>query len=142
MSQNPSSGAATKPRFVRSADLILIAALLVLGLSIFLPRTLSKADGNVTAVIVQNGKTIQTIDLRTVEEPYTISLDCHPAVVLAVEPGSIRYQSAACKDKICVRTGTLSKPGDTAACLPSRTLVRLESRGAAQNGDGPDTISY
>lgn len=131
-----------KTKFFRWADLILIVVVIAAALAIFLPKHFQKADGNVTAVITRDGEVIQKIDLSKVKKPYTISLDSHPGAWVTVTPGSIYYSKAECKDKICVRTGKLTKPGDTAACLPSKTLIRLESNGRKVSSTGPDMISY
>ncbi len=126
----------------RRADLILILVLLVLAAAVFLPKYFKQADGNVTAVITVDGAVVETVDLSKVKEPYTITLGSTPAAVVSVEPGKIRYASADCKDKLCVRTGTLEKPGDTAACLPGKSMIRLEANGSISSEEGPDIISY
>ncbi len=131
-----------KTKFFRWADLILILVVAAIALAIFLPKHFQKADGNVTAIITRNGTVIQKIDLSKVKKPYTISLESHPRTWVTVTPGSIYYSKAECKDKICVRTGKLTKPGDTAACLPSKTLIRLVSNGKNVSSSGPDIISY
>lgn len=131
-----------KTKFFRWADLILILVIAAIALAIFLPKHFQKADGNVTAIITRNGTVIQRIDLSKVKKPYTISLESHPRTWVTVTPGSIYYSKAECKDKICVRTGKLTKPGDTAACLPSKTLIRLVSNGKTTSSNGPDIISY
>lgn len=131
-----------KTKFFRWADLILILVIAAIALAIFLPKHFQKADGNVTAIITRNGTVIQRIDLSKVKKPYTISLESHPRTWVTVTPGSIYYSKAECKDKICVRTGKLTRPGDTAACLPSKTLIRLVSNGKNTSTYGPDIISY
>ena len=132
-----------KKKFFRLADLILILVLAAIALAVFLPRELKKPDGNVTAVITQDGEVVRKIDLSSVKNPYTIALDCSPKARVTVEPGCIFYSIANCKVQICVNTGKLDKPGDSAACLPSRTTIRLESNGGgAVHGNGPDIISY
>ena len=48
------------------------------------------------------------------------------------ENGRIRVLEADCPDKVCVVTGWLSRPGQTAACVPGRLMVRI----IADKGDG------
>ncbi len=45
--------------------------------------------------------------------------------ILRIEPGRIRVLEADCPDKVCVTTGWLSRPGQMAACVPGRLLVRV-----------------
>lgn len=126
-------------KFIKKADLILLLILLLLcgGLLLWNHRTAS--EENLTAVIMQNGEEIEEISLDKVTEPYSISLDCKPAVTIRVEPGCIYYASADCPDKLCVRAGKLQKAGDTAACLPSKTLIVV--KGPAEEGQ-PDVLTY
>ena len=58
--------------------------------------------------------------------PYTLTLGKQPQAVIQVERGRIRYLSAECPDGLCVKSGWLSQPGDTAACLPARTVIAIE----------------
>lgn len=130
----------TPRRFFRRADLILIVVLLLIAAALLLPRYIHSSDKDIMADIIQDGKVIQTVDLTTVDHTYTISLDCSPAAVITVEPGCIYYSKADCHDKICVRTGKLTKAGDTAACIPSKTLIRLRS--GSRDDNGTDVLTY
>jgi len=121
------------------ADLILLFTLLVVaGALLLVPRWIHSEDA-VTAEIIQDGTVIQTIDLSAVKDSYTIPLDSDPAAVLQVEPGCIYYLEADCPDQVCVRTGKLTRPGDTAACVPAGTVVRLTG---ASDTDTPDVLTY
>lgn len=127
--------------FVRKADLLLIAVLVLAAAAAFLvPQLLHRGDGTLTAELIENGKVVKVIDLNAVEEPYTIPLQSgsHPAAVIAVEPGCIYYLHADCPDQVCVRTGKLTRPGQTAACVPGGTAIRLS--GSAD--DAPDVVAY
>lgn len=48
---------------------------------------------------------------------------------VVVEDESIFVDSADCPDKVCVRTGKLRKPGETAACLPHKLLIEIVKKG-------------
>lgn len=81
-------------------------------------------DGR-TAVISRDGNRIAELDLDTLEEPRYFKLEDGIQVTIVAEKGSIKFLEAECPDKICVKTGTLTKPGDQAVCMPSRTIVRI-----------------
>lgn len=126
-----------KSKWIKKADLLLAFLLL----AICIPLILYKPAGNdPIAVVTMNGKEIQRIDLCKVEKPYEIKLNCKPAVVLSVKPGAIRYSHAECHDKLCVNAGWLRNPGDTAACLPSKTIVCIE--GGKNSSDKPDAFTW
>ena len=37
--------------------------------------------------------------------------------------------ASSCPDQTCVRTGTLTRAGEAAICLPARTVLRLTGSG-------------
>jgi hypothetical protein len=78
------------------------------------------------AVITQNKNIIERIDLDEVSQPREIELGGSYTETIRVEKGRIRFVKADCPDKICVNTGWLEEPGDTAVCLPNRAVVRIE----------------
>ncbi len=43
------------------------------------------------------------------------------------EDGSICFEKSNCPDKLCIKTGKISKPGQFAACLPNRLLLKIIS---------------
>ena len=128
-----------KSVFIKKADIFLSVILILLFLILTLPKYLSNSPA--TAVVYSNGNEIYRIKLDEVEKSYEIKLDCSPAVKLTVETGCIYYSYAECHDKLCMNSGKLRKPGDTAACLPSKTLVVIDGNKDPGNGDF-DVITY
>ncbi len=124
--------------FLKRADIMLIIFIAFICLVLFFPNPFGKNSSTV-AVIYKNGKEIERIKLNCVTENYEIDLKTQPSAVLLVENGRICYKSASCHDKLCVKSGWLSRVGDTAACLPSKTLVVIEG---TSDIDEPDIISY
>lgn len=120
----------------RRADLLLIAAVAAVCICLFWPS--GKTEG-VQAVLYTGGQEIERIALSEVGEPCTLTLGVSPQATVLVERGRIRYLSADCPDALCVQSGWLSKPGDTAACLPARTVIAIE--GGRERG-GVDVQTY
>lgn len=81
---------------------------------------------NRIAVITQDGKIIERIDLDRVKEPRQIVLPGKYHEIIEVEKGRIRFKQADCPDKICVNTGWLNEPGEVAVCMPNRAVVKIE----------------
>ena len=133
-----------KSVFIKRADLFLAVILILLFLILTLPNYLSNSSK--TAVVYSNGNEIYRIELDAVKDRYEIELDCSPAVKLTVENGCIYYSYAECHDKLCINSGKLRKSGDTAACLPSKTLIVIEGNHTSENGNSgngnPDVITY
>ena len=87
------------------------------------------------AVITVDSAVTHRIDLDEVKEKITIKPDTDPEVVIAAENGEIYFESSGCRDKICVKSGRLTKAGDIAVCLPAKTVVSI-------SGSGPDAVTY
>lgn len=119
-------------RLVRPADLIVVAALLAAAgiLALLFGRT----EG-VTAEILCDKEIVYTVDLSAVKKPYDITLE--NGVTVTVAPGSIRFADSDCANGLCLRAGELTKAGQSAACLPNKTLIRVKGR--AENA--PDALT-
>lgn len=104
--------------------LILLAALLGYGVLHWYPGV--NNSGHRIAVITLDQQIVERIDLDRVEETREIILSGKYQETIRVEKGRIRFIQADCPDKICVNTGWLTAPGDTAVCLPNRAVVRIE----------------
>ena len=57
-----------------------------------------------------------------------------------ISPGSVRVLDSPCPEKICVKTGSISRPGQTIACLPNRVFVVI--RGASGDDEGGEADAY
>lgn len=125
-------------KFLKKSDVALIILLLIICAASLLPKYLSKSD-SLTAVVLKDGQEIERIDLSQVTEEYEMDLDCTPKAIITIGPNYVFYSYAECPDKLCVNTGKLTHAGDTAACIPSKTLVVLEGNKSA---DQPDVITY
>lgn len=126
-------------KFLKKGDLILLVVLVVACIAVLIPKYLVKSDEPLTAVIIKDGVETERIDLSLVTESYEYDLQCDPEAKLTVENDCIYYSYAECHDKVCMNTGKLTKVGDTAACLPSRTIVVIEG---TKDADAPDIITY
>lgn len=54
---------------------------------------------------------------------------------LEIQGYRVRMVDSACPDKLCVRTGWISRPGESIVCLPNRVVVEIVS------GGGPDVVN-
>lgn len=121
--------------FLKKGDvIILIIALAVCGL-LFLPSLFGGGD-NLTARVYENGVVTHEIDLMNVSESYEIKIN---GAVLLIEKGSVSYKEAMCPDKTCVGFGKLDRAGETASCVPNKTVVTVIS---SKKATGPDVITY
>ena len=110
-------------KFIKKGDIIIVAVIL-LAAAVFAFWSNSKTE-SVQAVITVDGETVKTVDLANIKEKFTFIPATDPRVVITAENGEIRFESAECEDKLCVACGNLSKHGDTAVCLPSKTVITI-----------------
>lgn len=100
--------------------------LVVISAGLLIYRNAS-ASGAV-AVITQDGKEFQQIDLDKVEESYTLRVD-HPGGgynLVLVEYGRISVIEASCPDKVCINQGTISDSLTPIVCLPNKMMIVIE----------------
>ena len=120
---------------LKKGDILLIAGIIaavIAGMLLF--RLYYSGSGDLTAVIRQNGKVIRTVDLETVTKPERFKVTGAYEDVILIEKGRIRFEDADCPDKVCVKTGWLDQSGDTAACLPNRTVIEIKAKKAKVDG--------
>ena len=55
----------------------------------------------------------------------TVTIDGSVRNTIEIDGRSVRFSESTCPDQVCVRTGTLTRAGQTAVCLPNRVIVRL-----------------
>lgn len=116
------SKALLRPRW---GDGVACLALMILAaglwLTLFPPQSTA-----VSAVVLRDGVEIVRLDLRGMEER-----DYSPeeGVVIRYGRGKAAFLQSDCPDQVCVRTGWLTRPGQSAVCLPKRLVLQLEGEG-------------
>ena len=109
------------------ADLIVIAALLLLSAVLFLVLRAGRKEGGVAVVRVDGVET----------ERHSLAVDgTYPlnggSNVLVIAGGQCWMSEADCPDHICVRQGKIRYTGQVITCLPNRLTVTVE--GGESNG--------
>ncbi len=95
-----------------------------------------KADNiGITAIIKRNDKVIRKINLTSLDKREVINISGLHKATIAAEKNRICFLESDCPDKVCVKTGWLSHPGDIAVCLPNKIIIKLE-QDKNQNVDG------
>lgn len=118
-----------KRKLWRPLDAAVIAAIIICALAFFLP---SKST-NTTAVITVDGKTVKEIKLKSAQNG-VFTLSEAPDVSFEIKDGKIAFVNAKCRDGLCEKRGFLYRAGDTAACLPNKTVITVRGEGSAFDG--------
>lgn len=116
---------------LKKGDIILLGIAAIIIAASFIGVSLYKGSGSNIgriAVIKQDDKVVERIDLDSISEPREIKISGEYDEVIVAEKGRIRFEEADCPDKVCVKTGWLSKKGDMAVCLPNRTMIKIEGQ--------------
>lgn len=117
-------------KWISRTDAVLLLVLVAVGLCLWLvPRALPQ-DALVAEVTV-DGEAVLTISLETAIDRETYTLE--NGVVLVTENHTVAFLAADCPDRVCVRTGALSRAGEVAACVPTGTVVTVK-------GDAGETL--
>lgn len=116
-------------KLIRARDIAVIILILAAAAAAYFPAGIFSA-GNVRAVIVCGGETAAVIPLGSDGE---YSFPETGDMVFTVREGKISVTESSCHDKICMRTGSISRAGEAIICVPNRTAVTLES-GSEESG--------
>ena len=129
--------AQNKRRLFKPLDAVLLIALALLCAVLYFAF---RQGGERVAVISVDGVVVRSIALDGAGDEI-ITLDTEPAVTLKVENGTIRFIDAKCPDRTCEKSGVLSENGDTAACLPAKTIVTVTGSADLTVG-GADAVAF
>ena len=114
-------------------DIIVIAALLILSLSVILIINLTRKDG-ATVTVTVDGVTVAEYPLSK-DGVYTLNGGSN---ILTIENGTARMSDSSCPDHICENKGKIKYVGQTIVCLPNKLTVTVT--GEAED-DGVDLYS-
>jgi hypothetical protein len=110
---------------MRKNDYLLLLFILLLASFTFFIR--QNAPLNNSFLVVKLGeKTIKTVVLT--KKPSTLNLKTeHGVVQIEIKDKQARIISSPCKDKLCLKQGFISKPGETIVCLPEKVLLTIKT---------------
>lgn len=112
-----------KGKWFSKSDIFLIIGLLAAAFLTMLFYSINWGEREaVKAEILLNGKVVKEVSL---EKDTIFSIHERENVVFEVKDGKIRISESDCPDKICVHTGFISRPMQTAVCLPNAISVRI-----------------
>lgn len=110
--------------------IVVIAAVIAVGYGAKLYNDTRNKGAEIVASIEVNGKVYGEYDLETVENNvFELELPDGQHSVVEFSEGKVRIKEANCPDKVCVRTGWASKPGEIIVCLPYRVIIKVSGTG-------------
>ena len=113
------------------ADLIVIAALLLLSGALYLILNIGREEGGV-AVVRVNGEEVERHSL-SVDGTFSLNGGSN---ILVIADGQAWLSEADCPDLLCVKQGKIHYTGQVITCLPNRLTVTVEGG----ESDGVDLV--
>lgn len=125
-------------KYMRKADLIIIAAVILVALLFLVLNKFFFTEKGVYAEIYHDSVLVERIELSKAEAG-SFSISGKPDVVFQLyADGSIAFIQSDCPDKVCIRSGKLKYAGQFAACVPNRMMLKIVSDD--EDHEGPDLI--
>jgi len=98
-------------------------------------------DQKPVAVIYKNEQIYQRIYLtNSINKQINIKDSDGHYNLVEIKGGQVRIKEADCPNKLCIKAGWLTKPGQMAVCIPNHVRVVIE--GAAENAEQVDANSF
>lgn len=120
--------------FVKPYDIIIVIALFILS---FLPNaifavqqmTTSTEEAKIYAVVTINGEEVQRFELKedTPREEFIYFPSDDQYNIIEVDGTRIRDKEDNSPDQIAVKTGWISRVGQTSICLPHGLMIEIVS---------------
>ena len=108
----------TKP--FRPRDIIL----LVLIAAMFLPFIALKGGEGEVMIVSGNGTEYYRLDTDRV-----IRIESGGRVnVVRIEDKKVYMEESDCKNRLCIKTGPISRPGEVIVCIPNRVMVKIVNK--------------
>lgn len=111
---------------ISKKDLLLIGGILLIALVLGVFFLLKQGSDACVAALSIDGTIVETYDLKK-EENRLIDLrkSYGVPVVLEIKDGAICFHESVCPDHICENYGFISREGETAVCMPNRTVLTI-----------------
>lgn len=116
-------------KLITKKDLILLFAVLLAGITGII--LMNSADKGKSAEIIVDGATVEVVSL---DEAYEKQVN---GVIICCENGEIFIKESDCPDKVCMRSGRISKSGEGIICAPNRVAVKIDG----EKGNVPDAMT-
>lgn len=106
-------------------DIVIFVAALVAG---FLPLFRTNKEGKVDYFVIEyNGSILHKIP-ASIDTIINISVH-YGSLVVKIEDGKGAIIRSSCPNKICVHTGWIESPGQSAICIPNKIILRAYGKG-------------
>lgn len=132
----------------RLPDLFVLILILALAGTLYYGISLTAAGSTsetarLEAVLTVSGEEVWRADISDGAQPvsYQVTgIDGH--LTVRAEAGRACISYSDCQDQVCVLTGWLTAPGQSAVCLPNRCVLKIESVAGSTGTAASETAAY
>lgn len=116
----------------KPADALVALAVVVAALLLSLATWGKSSGGGLSAVISVNGQVREVVELSRLSAPEERTITgTHDTLHVLLTSDGVEVKDSTCPNQDCVRTGCITRPGQSIVCLPARVSVVLT--GASEN---------
>lgn len=112
--------------FFYKKDLMIIFIILITSILIYAFYFIHNKGNDTYLEVICNGNVEAQINFDGKTTTY-IPKSC-PNVTVEIDGKKARVKDSDCPDKICVNTGWIALPGQSAVCLPNRFSIVIKSK--------------
>jgi hypothetical protein len=119
-------------------DVIIIISLIIIS---FIPETVLfittyNKYQNYYVQVYSDGKLYKELPLKKISDKtvFTVKNDLGTNII-EINKGKVKIIDADCHDKVCVKSHTISKPGEGIICLPHKLVVKITGKGKQETDD-------
>ncbi len=123
-------------RWWAPGDIVIVLAVVALSSFLITQSVIGAADGaDLEIRVTANGEEILVRPLS--EDSGELAVRGYAGEsYLEISGGRVRMIDSACPDKLCVKTGWISRPGESIVCLPNRVVIEITG-----GEGGPDVVN-
>lgn len=122
-------------KFFKKTDIIIVLILILLSALCYFGYKHFSEKKSAIAEIYYKTELVKVIDLTTATDTTFTVPENEDVVFKTFSDGSICFYESDCPDKICIHSGKLSMPGQSAACLPNQLFIKIVSKNGYGNND-------
>lgn len=117
-------------------DIILVLVMLAAAMTALLIINYGVKKKGTYAVVKVDGQELYKLEL---DKDTTVDVAGYQGGLnrIEVKTGKVSMTEADCPDELCVKTGKVSRTGETIVCLPHRVVIEIKS---TQGGNTIDSV--
>ena len=119
---------------MKKGDLIIVLILAAAVVSWLIMNNLGRASAERQIVIETNGDLYKVVELEEGMERQEIHIEFQNGkyIDIVIDENGAYVSDVTCPDKVCQKTGLISKAGQSIVCLPNRVVVYIDGKAESE----------